>query len=283
MSDNPSRAEPDAAMAGAQGDMTGTLRDTAPDAGIAGGGGETAAERLLLTPAQRINTPADAPDPPPLRRARVQTRTLTMERISLEQRIAELERAVGDTDAEWEPDGSEDADQETPHSFLFAKTGDQREPAPTEDEIRQVADSLIDEGEALRQSFAPVSDQVEDAEILPPLDAAPDPVPDPEPPEPVEAEAESQVTRLHLASDSVVPEADPAPAEEARHPQAEDDPDDPFDLGEDRVIDEEVLRDLVAEIVRSELQGELGERITRNVRKLVRREIHRAIMTRDFG
>lgn len=43
------------------------------------------------------------------------------------------------------------------------------------------------------------------------------------------------------------------------------------------VLDEEMLRDLVGEIVRQELQGPLGERITRNVRKLVRREINRAL------
>ncbi|MGR3466367.1 MAG: hypothetical protein ACU0CI_00690 [Shimia sp.] len=46
--------------------------------------------------------------------------------------------------------------------------------------------------------------------------------------------------------------------------------------------DEGSLRDLVAEIVREELQGELGERITRNVRKLVRREIHRAMASKDL-
>jgi hypothetical protein len=47
-------------------------------------------------------------------------------------------------------------------------------------------------------------------------------------------------------------------------------------------IDEELLRDMVAEIVREELQGALGERITRNVRKLVRREIMRALSIREF-
>lgn len=47
-------------------------------------------------------------------------------------------------------------------------------------------------------------------------------------------------------------------------------------------IDEEVLREIVSELVRSELQGDLGDRITRNVRKLVRREIHHALATRDF-
>lgn len=51
---------------------------------------------------------------------------------------------------------------------------------------------------------------------------------------------------------------------------------------DDQVMDEEALRDLVAEIVRSELQGALGERITRNVRKLVRREIHRALTAHEM-
>lgn len=50
---------------------------------------------------------------------------------------------------------------------------------------------------------------------------------------------------------------------------------------EKQVIDEEVLRSIVVEIVRSELQGALGERITRNVRKLVRREIHRVLVAKS--
>lgn len=51
---------------------------------------------------------------------------------------------------------------------------------------------------------------------------------------------------------------------------------------EEAILDEESLRELVAEIVRQELQGALGERITRNVRKLVRREIHRALTAQDL-
>ena len=50
----------------------------------------------------------------------------------------------------------------------------------------------------------------------------------------------------------------------------------------DELLDEEALRDLVSEIVREELQGALGERITRNVRKLVRREIHRALVAQEL-
>lgn len=52
---------------------------------------------------------------------------------------------------------------------------------------------------------------------------------------------------------------------------------------ETAVLDEAALREIVAEIVRAELQGRLGERITSNVRKLVRREVHRILAERDFG
>ncbi len=51
---------------------------------------------------------------------------------------------------------------------------------------------------------------------------------------------------------------------------------------DEELLDEETLRELVAEIVRNELQGPLGERITRNVRKLVRREIQRALASQEL-
>lgn len=47
-------------------------------------------------------------------------------------------------------------------------------------------------------------------------------------------------------------------------------------------LDEEALRALVSEVVREELTGPLGERITRNVRKLVRREIYRILSSQEF-
>jgi len=43
------------------------------------------------------------------------------------------------------------------------------------------------------------------------------------------------------------------------------------------ILDEEALRDLVNDIVREELQGELGERISRNLRRLIRRELAQMI------
>ncbi|WP_120633241.1 hypothetical protein [Ruegeria sp. EL01] len=59
-------------------------------------------------------------------------------------------------------------------------------------------------------------------------------------------------------------------------PPSEEDPADTIDQAV-ATMDEEELRRLIAEVVRQELQGALGERITRNVRKMVRREIARAL------
>jgi hypothetical protein len=84
------------------------------------------------------------------------------------------------------------------------------------------------------------------------------------------------------------PEATQGSRHDASGDPADDSPDrDGLDddadmLSEDTVIDEAMLRELVADIVRQELMGALGERITRNVRKLVRREIHRALSAQDF-
>ncbi len=74
------------------------------------------------------------------------------------------------------------------------------------------------------------------------------------------------------------------PSETIDYHPSDDDPRDEISLldEDETVIDEEILRDMVSEMVRQELQGELGDRITRNVRKLVRREIQRALASREF-
>jgi hypothetical protein len=61
-----------------------------------------------------------------------------------------------------------------------------------------------------------------------------------------------------------------------------DDVDDAEVLEEESVIDEAILREYVAQLVREELQGPIGERITHNVRRMVRREIARALALRDM-
>lgn len=82
--------------------------------------------------------------------------------------------------------------------------------------------------------------------------------------------------RLHLAD-----ARDPAPAVAATPEGAGEEAAEIFSDAEE-VFDEAALRGLVAEIIRQELQGELGERITRSVRKLVRREIGRALASREL-
>lgn len=47
-------------------------------------------------------------------------------------------------------------------------------------------------------------------------------------------------------------------------------------------IDEAMLREIVRDVLREELQGRLGERITRNIRKLVRAEIARVMAADDL-
>lgn len=54
------------------------------------------------------------------------------------------------------------------------------------------------------------------------------------------------------------------------------------DLTASVTMGEDELREQIAEIVRQELQGALGERITRNIRKLVRREINRALAAQNL-
>jgi hypothetical protein len=46
------------------------------------------------------------------------------------------------------------------------------------------------------------------------------------------------------------------------------------------ILDEEALRGVVNRIVREELQGELGDRISRNLRKLIRREMSQLLQDR---
>ena len=52
-------------------------------------------------------------------------------------------------------------------------------------------------------------------------------------------------------------------------------------LSEESALDEDMLRNLVTQVVRSELEGELGERMTRNIRKLVRREVFSILESRE--
>lgn len=153
-------------------------------------------------------------------------------------------------------------------------------------------------------SLAELAEAVEDAEIVPPeADAAPVaeawPASEAEPlADWGETGGEAQVAAeepIHFgawARDTLpATEPEPSPDEIAEDAAAQDEAEEVLvaavtELAEDHsslaAIDEEVLHDIVRTLIREELQGALGERITRNVRKLVRAEINRALAARAY-
>lgn len=94
------------------------------------------------------------------------------------------------------------------------------------------------------------------------------------PPDPATPRADAATTA------PVPPVATPDTTRAGTQDNEADDPDD--DELFETVIDEATLRTLVAQIVREELQGQLGERITLQVRKLVRSEIAKVLDSRDL-
>jgi len=163
--------------------------------------------------------------------------------LGLEAQAAEFEAAVASRDDQWDPDGISDG----------ALAG---QPVPTLD---------------WRDASEDTDDTPNDTGLAPEIvHHAPDWTPK-RAPAPVDLEPEDHEGAAQVEEDTPVSE------------QVGDHEATPSGLSLDEtVLDEDSLRDLVAEIVREELQGALGERITRNVRKLVRREIHRALTSEDF-
>ncbi|MCG3266880.1 hypothetical protein [Yoonia sp. I 8.24] len=177
-------------------------------------------ERLVLTPALRVDTAEDAPeaapatvttdieDEPTFRHADEVSKILVLEtakrteRAGLEATIAELEAAVTSQAEDWEADEGENLDETEWAAAAF--------------QSRLVDSSTLAE-------YSPIM-------------------------------------REALGLEQDIADTD-SPA-----------------VG----IDEEALRGLVVEIVHQELSGELGERITRNVRKLVRREINRVLVSKGL-
>ncbi|WP_137701604.1 hypothetical protein [Marimonas lutisalis] len=182
----------------------------------------------------------------------------------LKERIAELEAVVAEQEGEWEPDGDED----DPYA------GGAVETLTWEDHVEEPAENLQAHDHVWEEDRLdePVQ-ETEQVELTPSTE-----------PEPRMAEEVSAPTP---ADDGPGPDDfEFATAAATLGVSAADDEADSVDLfgaeNEAAVIDEEMLREMVAEIVRQELQGTLGERITRNVRKLVRREIHRALAAQEL-
>ena len=176
------------------------------------------------------------------------------ERASLEATIAELEAAVTDERNEWEPDGSETTGT-SELAGAFADLGDDLDV----DEVIEHSDIE----EVLEEDAESIADVVTLHETRP----------------------EPELTFRHSPLDD--PDADFG--DDLR--EADDDgrpiPDDLDEsiaayLAGGTAMDDADLRAMIVDVVRQELQGEMGERITRNVRKLVRREVNNALASKFF-
>ena len=171
-------------------------------------------------------------------------------RRNLEARIAELEAVISDTGDhadQWEHDGEEGS----------ANAGGPVDSLEWQDDAAPMAEDV-----EIQEIF---TDVVVEHLSTPPLEFVADPEPEME-------NADATFAENGDASDPVPQDVDAYETDFAE-------PEDPMS---EVVVDEDMLRELVADIVRQELQGALGERITRNVRKVVRREIHRALTSQDL-
>lgn len=239
--------------------------------------------KLLLTPALRVAPPADSVADEAEPASADDEAASDRDFPTLEERIAELEAAVGGAPSDWEPDGSEDQAQHAPDAIVlplhpasrrsfgepimgetneadlvFAVPGDPDEPGGPADRGER-SSALDPEGDAV-EAAQPANDPTPAAADL---HAAPGAVPLP------------SFRHRGQFADAPAPVSSPVSsgATSASQSAYDDEP---------TLLDEGALRELVAEIVREELQGGLGERITRNVRKLVRAEIQRAFAARDL-
>ena len=312
----------------------------------------SAADRLLLTPALRVAEPeacegASVPHAP---------RGLT-----LEDRIAELEAAVGSQASEFEPDGSEIAHVEPPEELVRAienleidgddaeqaagGSGDEApEQAPEqgpslEPERRRLflAASTPEPGAGVPHARPEASGEAladlpaglfftrhERAASVTPLETPAVPEAAVEPVDGTDSEADERAggppDEIREVPEEIAEEEIAAPVEPVvqleevaeavpgfRHaavftaihepprdaeampkaPESDAAAVEDFDTPAvhavaEMLLDEEKLREIVAELLRDELQGPLGEKITRNIRKLVRREIERALTVREF-
>ena len=220
-----------------------------------------------------------------------QTRPEASDRASLEATIAELEAAVTHAPDEWEPDGSEEFFESSVTSAFLHKLDARNAKTPEETVTEAVAEHIaetISEEIAESLPFEETTFNKVDA----PIESDVEPVAEETVAEIVEEAVSEEPTFAHAQFEEVYDPiaeatADAAEAEGGDVYGDELAPDPEPDLGPvatpagGQLVDPDALRALVGEMIREELQGEMGERITRNVRKLVRREINRVITEQE--
>jgi hypothetical protein len=216
---------------------------------------------ILMQPQERQQDEQDAPradaKPAPPKVQGMGTSMASDKSLALTAKIAALETAIGQISETWEPDDAGESDY----------AGSEGEAMAWEDDAPEqpiLSKSLAFGKE--QKNKAESSEETESLEVM-------------------ESQLEEFFAKSETSKDTAETAVEPPAAEEASHTEKTSafQDKDAFEFpAEEQLIDEEVLRDLVSDIVRAELQGALGERITRNVRKLVRREIHRALAAQDL-
>lgn len=270
--------------------------NSTPKAEVAPAEPEAAAERFVLTPALRIAEDEDQDqrdsDAADIAEAPMVELNEGDEAVQVHAELTSFEAAPETPAAERSEGQERDEERASVHLAYSAQEGEIVETAP--EEIEAEAPSVaVDHGlksriaaweaavaqsaaEDYEQDYDPEPDEVQGFE--PALsrsvewDEASDELPEPEiAEEPANIDLSALASSLAAAQEEQEEAA--APEEEANFAGTQDFTD---------VVDEAFLREMVSDIVRQELQGALGERITRNVRKLVRREIHRALAAHDL-
>lgn len=233
--------------------------------GVAGGG----ADKLILTPALRVvaehasqTTPVFVPHPRP---------DVASQAVAIEQVVASLGAAMAAQAPEWEPetgdfspefaDAQPSDDWRLPSAVPSDADENRRPPqALAQDDVPQATAAPLCED---IPGWAQQDDTVSAEED--PGDAAVSGLRGTVEPDPAWADA-AEASVIAALSDNLHHATD-----EGRLP--EDD---------SMVFNEEVLRELVRDILREELAGKMGERITRNIRKLVRAEIARSLAAEKY-
>ena len=223
------------------------------------GGGATS-ERLILTPALRVDDagePLATDDEEPI--AALEDAVVEVDNVfvldaakrtelsGLQATIAELEVATtSEPDDTWEPDEGE-ALAETDWAKSAFDAPDAEEFFGDIDEVEE--DLSDDNVEAVEVSEDVTKEEVEVAATTQEQESVLD-----------EALSEDAATDSQL--EAFFPPVEPEPK---------------------LAIDPDDLHDMIVQIVRDELAGETGERISRSVRKLVRREINQILSARDIS
>ncbi|EAR50168.1 hypothetical protein OG2516_15809 [Oceanicola granulosus HTCC2516] len=194
-------------------------------------------------------------------------------RQRIESTIAELEAAVTFSGDEFEPDGGEQ--DSTPPTFT--RRPSRLHLVVTGSEEAELVEDTPAEGAAPEPAFRHAPEPQPAAERSAPAEPRPRPI------DLSRYATDAPAESPDHASDEAVHEPAPTPGQNAAaHPALDEDDELAAYLDNESFLDEEALREMVSSIVREELQGVLGERITRNVRKLVRREIHRILNSQEF-